>query len=1539
MLLCVKINSLYIIKYMKIKLLSVLAAVVFFLTPNVNFAQAPTLGTAAGYVLFTTNGALTNSGIPHLTHLTGNIGSNLAASVTGFGNVDGQTHVADAESSTCVTDLLSLYSELNAATPTASPGISIGGGDTLIAGVYAIPAAATLSGNLILNGQGNPNAIFIFQIAGPLSTTTLSNVQLINGALACNVFWKVEGLVSMAAASTMRGTIVAHNAAINMSTLDTLEGRALSINGAITVSEILAYTPIGCGSAVLTGPAAPALASTAAYGVFSSIGGVTSTPITYVTGDVGSNSTTTTGFNPLFVTGTIHPIPDASTAAAASDLTNVYNYLNTLAADIDLTDPVNFGYNLVLTPHTYLLGAATMLNGNVFLNAEGDANAVFVIRVNGAFTTSTFSNVFLINGTLEKNVYWLINGAVHIYDNSVFNGTIVAVGAITSNTGDTLNGRSLTINGDIAINGSYISITTPSCIAPAITGAMQICPGATTALSDSSAGGTWSSSNTAVAVIDSSSGIATAILPGMSTITYTSPASCVTTTALTVNPSPLPITGPNSVCVGDSITLIDLTSGGTWSSNNILLATAGSSSGVVTGIADGSPIITYTVPGTCNATATIIVGKYAGVIIGPSSVCRGSTVVLADSTIGGSWSSSNSNASVVAGVVTGISAGIDTVAYTVTNACGATTATKGITIDSTASVDSISGPSGVCAGSSILLSDSTSGGIWNSSNDRTIVVNGDVTGVSPGVDTISYAIINSCGTATAIKYVTVSPLPDEGGITGPSSVCIGSSIILTESVTGGIWSSANTTATVVGGEVTGITTGIDTIRYAVTNTCGTATATKTMFVNPSPNAGSIIGPVSVCAGSSITLTDTAAGGLWSSSNTSAAVISGVVTGLSAGMDTISYSVSNITCTITVTRPILVNAAPTPGIITGPPSVCVASVITLTDAATGGLWGTTNARAAVAGGEVTGISSGLDTVLYTVSNASCSTTATKTILINPLPDAGIISGLSSACAGSPFLLTDDVSGGVWSSSNSAATVVGGSTTGISAGIDTITYTVSNVSCTANATKSITINAMPGAGIITGPGSVCVASVITLADAATGGIWGTTNANAAVADGIVTGITSGVDTVMYTVSNASCTAVATKTIAINTLPDAGVISGPSSVCVSSSITLIESASGGTWSTTNSSATAVSGLVVGITTGVDTIVYTVNNVSCTSTATKTVTVNPFLTDGVITGLSGACIGTSITLIDTVTGGVWSSSNSTATVVLGVVSGVASGIDTIRYAVTNACGTATATKAILVSVAPAVPAIATQPPSSACTGTMYQNFGAASTAAAGTTYSWTAVNAAVWAQGTGHQYALVNFNEPGAAVVTLTASVAGSSCASHSSVTVNVGTAIAQSPDVSYFTSHFVCTPSNEDTYQWGYDNASTLDSSLLPGEINQDYLNTSPDFYNKDYWVLTTQGGCLQKTYYHIPTAIQNVSGTVAGISVYPNPTNNSINVTISAEVLGSIEVAIWNVMGQKMSTMMATNNKAVIDVSPLPTGSYLITCYNDGIKIAAARFVKN
>ncbi len=900
------------------------------LLPELLLAQTPNLGSSADFVLFSTNGPMSATGI---NHLAGNVGTNNGAS-TGFTNVNGVIHDMDAASALCASDLLTAYNQLDTTTATVIIIPIIGNGDTLIAGVYKVLSAASLNGNLFLNAQDNANAIFIFQIQGAFSTNAMSKVKLINGALACNVFWKVEGLVDMAAGTTMRGTVIANNAAINMNAGDTLEGRALSTTGAVGVDGIIAYLPIGCGSTIPSGPIAPTMGSVACFGLFSSNGFLSNSGSTNISGDVGTNSGTTSGFTGSMVTGTIHATPDVSTATASTALTSVYAYLNSLTYDIQLSSPASFGHNLVLTPHTYFLNAATTLTDTLYLDAIGNTNAVFVIQINGALSTSANSRVILMNGAQAKNIYWKIEGLLTLNNNSIINGTIVVNNAaIILNNGVVINGRAMTTNGTITTN--------------------------------------------------------------------------------TVN------------------------------------------------------VIANTLPD-------------AGIINGLSSVFAGMSITLSDTHTGGTWSSINSKAVVTSGVITGVSSGLDTIRYIVTNLCGADTATK---------------------------------------------------------------IVRILGVPT---------------------VCVGATLILTDVVSGGIWTTSNSTASVVGGIITGHSAGVDTIMYSVTNVCGTDIASLT------------------------------------------------------------------------------------------------------------------------------------------------------ITVNPLPNAGNITGATSLCVGNTTLLTATVSGGTWSSTNSSVTIV---------------------------------------------------------------------------DGLVTAI------------------------------------------------------------------------------------------------------------------------------------------------------ASNTDTIKYMVSNSCGMDTAQISVIINAIPAIPYITTNSILPICSGALYQNFGTIVVAATGVTYNWSAVNATIWETSIDKQNALVNLSNSGEVWVILSAIVSASPCESSDTFILNIGSSVAQVPHIFYFQDHFVCLPDDLDSYQWGADDVNSLLPSSFAGETNQDYLNANPDYTTKYYWVNTAYKGCNQKTYYNAPLAIQNANSVVETvIDIFPNPATDLLNVTISTANKGSMQIDIVDIAGQKLISMHTTFDKFGINISKLTPGFYVISCYQEGFKMVSARFVK-
>ena len=238
------------------------------------------------------------------------------------------------------------------------------------------------------------------------------------------------------------------------------------------------------------------------------------------------------------------------------------------------------------------------------------------------------------------------------------------------------------------------------------------------------------------------------------------------------------------------------------------------------------------------ATLTLASAPVVGAITGSNTLCVGGTTTLTDTPASGTWASaSTAVASITSGgVASGMAAGSTVISYSVSNACGTSTATFDVTVTTSESAGTISGVSTVCVGGSITLTDGVTGGTWASSTGATTVVGGVVTGVAAGTDVIGYTVAGSCGTATATFDVTVLPAFVVGPLTGSDSVCLGSTIMLSDTTAGGVWSCANGNATVASGTVTGVAAGPDTVMYAVTSTfCGTQMVTTPVFVKPLPN--------------------------------------------------------------------------------------------------------------------------------------------------------------------------------------------------------------------------------------------------------------------------------------------------------------------------------------------------------------------------------------------------------------------------------------------------------------------------------------------------------------------------------------------------------------------------------------------------------------------------------------------------------------------------------------------------------------------------------
>jgi len=193
---------------------------------------------------------VTNSGP---TVVAGNLGVSPGTAITGFtgiapggpGIVTGTIDSANAVAGQAESELTAAYNAAAGAAVTATKAGDLGG-QTLPPGVYKSTSTLGITGTLTLDAQGNANAQFIFQIASALTTATGSNVVLINGANAANVFWQIGSSATLGTSSTFAGDILAFSS-ISLGTGAVLNGRALARNGAVTLLSNPITTPSGPG--------------------------------------------------------------------------------------------------------------------------------------------------------------------------------------------------------------------------------------------------------------------------------------------------------------------------------------------------------------------------------------------------------------------------------------------------------------------------------------------------------------------------------------------------------------------------------------------------------------------------------------------------------------------------------------------------------------------------------------------------------------------------------------------------------------------------------------------------------------------------------------------------------------------------------------------------------------------------------------------------------------------------------------------------------------------------------------------------------------------------------------------------------------------------------------------------------------------------------------------------------------------------------------------------------------------------------------------
>ena len=219
--------------------LSILFLVLFCLNVSNLWGQLPDLRSAEGFSVFTGIGAFNVTGP---SSVSGDVGTN-AGEFNGFppGILSGQKYVENIVSQQASLDVGLLYDDLFARTCDSVILVAMGNGQILIPGVYCAGAASKIAGSLIFDGQNDPNSTFIIQIDGTFSSAPNTTMTLINGASSCNVFWLINGMLTLAGNTRFKGNAVVQGA---VSLLDSarVEGRILVTSGAINMASNVVTT-------------------------------------------------------------------------------------------------------------------------------------------------------------------------------------------------------------------------------------------------------------------------------------------------------------------------------------------------------------------------------------------------------------------------------------------------------------------------------------------------------------------------------------------------------------------------------------------------------------------------------------------------------------------------------------------------------------------------------------------------------------------------------------------------------------------------------------------------------------------------------------------------------------------------------------------------------------------------------------------------------------------------------------------------------------------------------------------------------------------------------------------------------------------------------------------------------------------------------------------------------------------------------------------------------------------------------------------------
>lgn len=990
-----------------------------------------------------------------------------------------------------------------------------------------------------------------------------------------------------------------------------------------------------------------------------------------------------------------------------------------------------------------------------------------------------------------------------------------------------LNASGCTSTGPVS---NTITVQATAQIAP-LAGTQSVCAGATVNFSTISTGGTWSSSNNAIATINPNTGVVTGVSAGTATMTYTitnpttwCPPSTATRT-VTVLPSPVVNAGTDvTICSGQPANMNATVNFNTSCTHTIILYDSygdGWNGCTATVLVGGVPVLTNIgitgwgagpVPFTFTASngapiqvtftaaswpsepyftiqdgagANLVTNYYpywSGTWNGTASGCPSITPVWTPS-------ASLSNAGILNPVATPTATTTYIVSATGTNGCVGSDQVV-VNVNQSPANAPIVAPSILCVGNNATVSNPVPNGTWSSSTPSLMSLNGstgDIVGMSAGTATVAYTTTatNGCTSTTtaniAVEALPVATITSSNG----NSICQGSATTLSAPAAASYaWNTGATTPTI------SVTAGGS---YAVTITSAAGcvsnpSAPLALTVNQPPVVNvALSGPTTFCSGSSVTLTATGGSSyLWNN-------------GTSTAANTVNTSgtyfpicTDNNGCSATG-APIVVNVLPVPAATitaNGPTSFCDGgSVILSANGAGSYIWN--NGQTA---SSISVSTSGSYTYTLTAANG-CSTTSAATIVTAaPMPIVSAIAGSNSVCVGATQQYTNATTGGVWSSSNAnvASVDANGQISGLQGGTATINYTVTNSgACSTTVTKQVLVQAVPTPQVFTnGPTTFCPgASVVLTAENADAYVWSTGETSQSIA--VTTG---GPVTVQTTHQGCSATS-APVLISLYSVSNPIVTTNNVAICQGTAATLSSStAASYLWSngSTNSS--------INVSTAGNYSVTVTDANGCTASSAPlaiAVSSNPTVAISAA-GSTSFCQGQSVTLNSNTNGTsyVWSNGATTPS-----ITATTSGIYFVT--VTNAAGCSTVSNEILVNAQTSfTPSITAVSPTTVCAGAY-----ATLVASPGASY--------VWSNGQTTQGVNVGLNGPVTVTVTNTQGCTGTSAPINVTVLPVPTTTISASGPLTFCEGGSVTlTAGGANTYVWANNSTSVTQTIMSPG-----------------------------------------------------------------------------------------------------------------------------